>query len=211
MPKSLKYGSPIHRAESTVVVGPTPRYCTDFQFHCLYEVRGRPFRQILLLNYGASNNAPVNIFDVNLFIEHPHLSWGKGRRQLNGMATTYAPQTTSGTTTTFLPRITPFTGPAICSDWTHNLATYDSELSSTYLYAWDPLYGLYINESVTCQPAEATTWAVGLSSRASLSSASSDLGDSVTILAPFSCPGNWTAAWSSTENPSTSATVCCPS
>lgn len=113
--------------------------------------------------------------------------------------TTRAPEFNHGTFTTWLPLTTQFTAPAGCDRLFWKVVT-------DTLAVWDPGYALRIpNMSITCQPAQVTTW---WNSRDIWTNA--DLRATQYSIGPIVCPAAYTTATAVVDSSGSTLVACCP-
>ncbi|KAI0134107.1 hypothetical protein BJ170DRAFT_184961 [Xylariales sp. AK1849] len=116
---------------------------------------------------------------------------------MNSSVETYkAPETHEGIVTSWIPITTEFPTAPGCSEalW---------KWIPSILAAWDPGYGVYVDQQTTCLPKPVTTW--WLSDR---------LGNNpytVISLGPVTCPEAYYTATSSIKDSSSTFVACCPS
>ncbi|KAI1807001.1 hypothetical protein F4811DRAFT_62427 [Daldinia bambusicola] len=113
------------------------------------------------------------------------------------MTTVYPAVTSDGVVTSFVPLTTLFTPSTGCSDY--------FRLNGNSLVAFDPGYGLDIDDNVRCLPSAVTTWweqgRLG----------ANDEGHTALSLGPLTCPYEWQTVASSIKDGSSTLAMCCPS
>ncbi|KAK6949230.1 hypothetical protein Daesc_009304 [Daldinia eschscholtzii] len=113
------------------------------------------------------------------------------------METVYPAVTSNGVVTSFVPLATSFTPSSECSGY--------FRLNGPSLVAFDPGYGLDIDDSVRCVPSAVTTWweqgRLG----------TNDDGHTALSLGPLICPYEWQTVATSIKDKSSTLAMCCPS
>lgn len=113
------------------------------------------------------------------------------------MTSLYPADTVSGVVMSFIPLTTVFTPPSSCSSI--------FRLDGASYMAFDPGYGLDIDEKVICQPPAVTTWW----EQDNLGNAAT--GHTAVSLGPLTCPQDWQTMESSVKDDLSTAAICCPS
>ena len=107
--------------------------------------------------------------------------------------TAYAPETTTGTTTSYMALTTTFTPPVECKSaymWEERFVVYD------------PAYGVSVDTNLACGPGAFTTWWM---------QGHLGKGDTRISIGPLTCPEDWSTVASSIRSKSSTLQMCCPS
>ena len=110
---------------------------------------------------------------------------------------THPPETNFGVVTSWLPVPTAWPSVEQCSS-----AIYSQYGSGGVAIAFDPYYGLNIDQELTCLPPDVTSW---------WDQKTQTPVQTVTSLGPLVCPGLYTTALSSALNSLSTFIACCPS
>lgn len=112
---------------------------------------------------------------------------------------THPPETNLGIVTSWLPLTTTYPSQSGCSS---DIYARWGITSGYNAVAFDPEYGISVNTSVSCLPAQATTWwdQLGLQ----------DTTSTVISLGPVICPAQYTTIGTSLVGVGSTLVVCCP-
>jgi hypothetical protein len=113
------------------------------------------------------------------------------------MTTLYPAETNNGVVTSWVPLTTQFNAPASCSG--------KFRLNGPSLVAFDPGYGLDIDEDVICAPPAVTTWW----EQGRLGHGNAN-GHTAASLGPLTCPSGWSTVVTSRKNQFSTLAMCCP-